>query len=115
MFEQRSEEITRGLYAANSESQYAAIRSNCDFVVLTGSGGGGKSSAMLHAWVSDARNNPNSRGLLLMRNINDFFKAGSVVDNIKKIIPLNSLPSAFIASTDAWYTYFLQKSSTSFV
>ena len=24
-----------------------------------------------------------------MRNINDFFKAGSVVDNIKKIIPLN--------------------------
>jgi len=89
MFEQRSEEITRGLYAANSESQYAAIRSNCDFVVLTGSGGGGKSSAMLHAWVSDARNNPNSRGLLLMRNINDFFKAGSVVDNIKKIIPLN--------------------------
>ena len=55
MFEQRSEEITRGLYAANSESQYAAIRSNCDFVVLTGSGGGGKSSAMLHAWVSDAR------------------------------------------------------------
>lgn len=71
-----------------SGSQYDAIRSNADFVVLSGPGGGGKSFTLGYAPISYLYTNPGAKIVWFMRNISDFFDAGKVVDGLKEMYPL---------------------------
>lgn len=68
--------------------QYEAIRSNADYVVLTGSGGGGKSFTLGYAPISYLYENQGAKAVWFMRNVGDFFDAGKVVDGLKEIYPL---------------------------
>lgn len=78
------DKIVKPLYG----SQYDAIRSNADFVVLTGAGGCGKSFTLGYAPISYLYTNPGAKIIWFMRNIGDFFDAGKVVDGLKEIYPL---------------------------
>lgn len=69
-------------------SQYDAIRSNADYVVLTGSGGSGKSFTLGYAPIDYLHTNMGAKIVWFMRNVADFFDAGKVVDGLKEIYPL---------------------------
>ena len=69
-------------------NQKHAIRSNADFVVLTGATGGGKSVALYYAPIAYLALNDNAKMVCFMRNISDFWGAGKVADTLKKIYPL---------------------------
>lgn len=69
-------------------NQYDAIRSNADFVVMTGAGNSGKSFALGYAPISYLYENQGSKIIWFMRNVSDFFDAGKVADTLKEIYPL---------------------------
>ena len=69
-------------------NQKYAIRSNADFVVLTGGTGGGKSYALYYAPIDYLAMNDNAKMVCFMRNIGDFWGAGKVADTLKKMYPL---------------------------
>lgn len=69
-------------------SQYEAIRSNANFVVMTGAGGGGKTRALCHKPIYYLTHNPGAKAIWFMRNVGDFWDAGRVADELKKIYPL---------------------------
>lgn len=69
-------------------NQKYAIRSNADFVCLTGATGGGKSYALYYAPIDYLATNDNAKIVCFMRNISDFWGAGKVNDTIKKMYPL---------------------------
>ena len=71
-----------------SGNQYRAIRSNADFVVMTGGAGGGKSFALAYAPISYLVQNDGAKIIWFMRNVGDFFDAGKVTDTIKSMYPL---------------------------
>jgi Terminase-like family. len=68
--------------------QRQAIKSNADFVVLTGAGGGGKSMALGYKPFNYLYTNPHAKIIWFMRNISDFFDSGKVTDTLKEIYPL---------------------------
>ena len=69
-------------------NQKYAIRSNADFVVLTGGTGGGKSYALYYAPIEYLAMNDNAKIVCFMRNVSDFWGAGKVNDTLKKMYPL---------------------------
>lgn len=69
-------------------NQKYAIRSNADFVCMTGGTGGGKSYALYYAPIDYLATNDNSKIVCFMRNISDFWGAGKVNDTLKKMYPL---------------------------
>lgn len=69
-------------------NQKYAIRSNADFVCMTGGTGGGKSYALYYAPMDYLAMNDNSKIVCFMRNISDFWGAGKVSDTLKKMYPL---------------------------
>jgi hypothetical protein len=69
-------------------NQKYAIRSNADFVVLTGPTGGGKSYALYYAPIEYLAMNDNAKIVCFMRNVSDFWGAGKVNDTLKKMYPL---------------------------
>ena len=69
-------------------NQRLAIRSNADFVCLTGPTGGGKSYALYYAPIEYLAMNDNAKIVCFMRNISDFWGAGKVNDTLKKMYPL---------------------------
>jgi hypothetical protein len=71
-----------------SGNQYRAIRSNADFVVMTGGTGGGKSFALAYAPISYLVQNDGAKIIWFMRNVGDFFDAGKVTDTLKSMYPL---------------------------
>lgn len=71
-------------------NQYDAIRSNADFVVLTGNGGSGKSFGLGYAPISYLINNPGAKIMWFMRNVGDFWDAGNAADTLRSMYPLIS-------------------------
>ena len=69
-------------------NQKYAIRSNADFVCMTGGTGGGKSYALYYAPIEYLALNDNSKIVCFMRNVSDFWGAGKVNDTLKKMYPL---------------------------
>ena len=69
-------------------NQKYAIRSNADFVVLTGATGSGKSYSLYYAPIEYLTANDNAKMVCFMRNIGDFWGAGKVADTLKKMYPL---------------------------
>ena len=69
-------------------NQKYAIRSNADFVVLTGGTGSGKSYALYYAPIDYLAMNDNAKIVCFMRNVSDFWGAGKVNDTLKKMYPL---------------------------
>ena len=69
-------------------NQKYAIRSNADFVCLTGNTGGGKSYALYYAPIEHLAMNDNAKIVCFMRNVSDFWGAGKVNDTLKKMYPL---------------------------
>lgn len=69
-------------------NQKYAIRSNADFVVLTGGTGGGKSFALYYAPIDYLALNDNAKIVCFMRNVSDFWGAGKVNDTLKRMYPL---------------------------
>jgi len=69
-------------------NQRFAIRSNADFVCLTGPTGGGKSYALYYAPIQYLAENTNAKIVCFMRNVSDFWGAGKVADTLKKMYPL---------------------------
>jgi hypothetical protein len=69
-------------------NQKYAIRSNADFVVLTGATGSGKSYSLYYAPIEYLTTNDNAKMVCFMRNIGDFWGAGKVADTLKKMYPL---------------------------
>lgn len=69
-------------------NQKYAIRTNADFVCLTGPTGGGKSYALYYAPIDYLVNNDNAKIVCFMRNVSDFWGAGKVSDTLKKMYPL---------------------------
>ena len=69
-------------------NQKHAIRSNADFVVMTGGTGGGKSYALYYAPIEYLALNDNAKIVCFMRNIGDFWGSGKVGDTLKKMYPL---------------------------
>jgi hypothetical protein len=69
-------------------SQYDAIRSNADYVVLSGGGGGGKSFTLGYSPISYLIENQGAKVIWFMRNISDFFDSGKVLDILKEIYPI---------------------------
>lgn len=69
-------------------NQKYAIRSNADFVCLTGGTGGGKSYALYYAPIGYLAENDNAKIVCFMRNVSDFWGAGKVNDTLKKMYPL---------------------------
>lgn len=69
-------------------NQKYAIRSNADFVVLTGPTGGGKSYALYYSPIEYLAMNDNAKIVCFMRNVSDFWGAGKVNDTLKKMYPL---------------------------
>ena len=69
-------------------NQKYAIRSNADFVVLTGGTGSGKTVALYYAPIKYLAENDNAKIVCFMRNVSDFWGAGKVNDTLKKMYPL---------------------------
>lgn len=69
-------------------NQKYAIRSNADFVCMTGGTGGGKSVALYYAPIEYLAMNDNAKIVCFMRNVGDFWGAGKVSDTLKKMYPL---------------------------
>lgn len=69
-------------------NQKYAIRSNADFVVLTGNVGSGKTVSLYYAPISYLSQNDNAKIVCFMRNVSDFWGAGKVNDTLKKMYPL---------------------------
>ena len=69
-------------------NQKYAIRSNADFVCLTGATGGGKSYALYYAPIDYLATNDNAKIVCFMRNVSDFWGAGKVSDTVKSMYPL---------------------------
>ena len=69
-------------------NQKYAIRSNADFVVLTGPVGSGKTIALYYAPILYLSRNDNAKMVCFMRNVSDFWGAGKVADTLKKMYPL---------------------------
>ena len=69
-------------------NQKYAIRSNADFVCMTGGTGGGKSYALYYAPIEYLALNDNAKIVCFMRNVSDFWGAGKVNDTLKKMYPL---------------------------
>lgn len=70
--------------------QLRVLRSNCDFVVVSGSGGSGKSFCISMLNSYDVRNNNKFSATYLRRNIGDFFTDGGIASMMKEIYPLRS-------------------------
>ena len=71
-----------------TDNQYNAVRSNADFVVLTGNTGGAKTFTLYYAPINYLVNNAGAKIVCFMRNVSDFWGAGKVSDTMKKIYPL---------------------------
>lgn len=71
-----------------TENQYRAVRSNADFVVLTGNVGSGKTFTLYYAPINYLVSNAGEKIICFMRNVSDFWGAGKVADTMKKIYPL---------------------------
>jgi hypothetical protein len=69
-------------------NQKYAIRSDADFVCLTGGTGGGKSYALYYSPIEYLAMNENAKIVCFMRNVSDFWGAGKVNDTLKKMYPL---------------------------
>ena len=69
-------------------NQKYAIRSNADFVCMTGPTGGGKTYALYYAPIEYLSTQDNSKIVCFMRNVSDFWDAGKVADTLKKMYPL---------------------------
>lgn len=69
-------------------NQKYAIRSNADFVCLTGGTGGGKSYALYYSPIEYLAMNDNAKIVCFMRNVSDFWGAGKVNDTLKSMYPL---------------------------
>ncbi len=84
----KKEENQQIRISANNDNQRNFIKSNCDFVIATGSAGSSKTygACMLNSY--DILNNPNFSAIYLRQNIEDFFKPGSIAETLNKIYPL---------------------------
>lgn len=68
-----------------SKNQYNAIRSNADFVILTGGVAGGKTFTLYYAPINYLVSNAGEKIICFMRNVSDFWGAGKVADTMKSI------------------------------
>lgn len=73
-----------------NQNQYNALRSNCDYVILTGAGGSGKTFLELYFQSYDIRTNPELSVLCLMKNLNEYGKQGGIADQLKICYPLST-------------------------
>lgn len=75
---------------ARNDKQRDVLRSNCDFVFITGAAGSGKTFAVSMYNSFDIKNNPRFSATYLRKNIGDFFSDGGIVSMMKEIYQLRS-------------------------
>lgn len=73
-----------------NDKQTQVLRSNCDFIAVTGSGGSGKSMIVSMLNSFDVLNNKSFSATYLRKNIGDFFVDGGIASLMKEIYPLRS-------------------------
>lgn len=77
------------IFRANEGLQAQVVRSNVDFMILVGGSGTGKSTALILN-IAEYFKNPLFRATVFRRNMEALTAAGSLVDDIQSIFPLES-------------------------